>query len=79
MTMPIRILAGPYDVETIAVGRAVRNRRRLVRAYGAGRWRKLKYYFPMALWLWLKYIGTRPMAWEDMNSKSSDYTKRHEP
>jgi hypothetical protein len=30
------------NIETIASGRAVRDRRRLVREYGAGRWRKMK-------------------------------------
>jgi len=30
------------DIETIAVGRAVRQRARLRRRYGAGRWRKRK-------------------------------------
>ena len=40
--MTFRILSGPFDVETIAVGHAVRNRRRLARAYGLGKWRKMK-------------------------------------
>ena len=36
-------LVGPItDIQTIAVGRGVRNRARLNRAYGPGRWRKLK-------------------------------------
>lgn len=30
------------EMETIAVGRRIRERRRLVRSYGDGRWRKLK-------------------------------------
>jgi hypothetical protein len=29
-------------VESIASGRAIRDRRRLVREYGAGKWRKMK-------------------------------------
>jgi len=41
-TMTVRIISGPFDIETIAVGKAVKSRRRLSRAYGAGRWRKLK-------------------------------------
>ena len=36
------ILAEIRDVEVIAVGSAVRDRARLRRAYGPGRWRKLK-------------------------------------
>ena len=36
-------MIGPIEgVETIAKGRAVRDRKRLSRAYGKGRWRKLK-------------------------------------
>jgi hypothetical protein len=31
-----------YAIETIASGRGVRDRRRLVREYGRGNWRKLK-------------------------------------
>jgi hypothetical protein len=30
------------DIETIAVGRRIRDVRRLRRLYGTGRWRKLK-------------------------------------
>ena len=30
------------DVEVIAVGKAVRDRRKLAKAYGRGRWRRLK-------------------------------------
>lgn len=44
-----RLLGPPQQVETIAIGRGVRERRRLVRAYGAGRWRKLKGIAQIAL------------------------------
>ncbi len=37
-----RILGVIADVETIAIGPGVRIRRHLIRAYGRGRWRKLK-------------------------------------
>jgi hypothetical protein len=30
------------DIEVIAVGKGVRDRRKLAKAYGRGRWRKLK-------------------------------------
>jgi len=30
------------NIETIAAGRSIRERKRLKKAYGAGRWRKLK-------------------------------------
>jgi hypothetical protein len=36
------ILTDFTEVETIAVGGAIRERRRLVKAYGPGRWRKRK-------------------------------------
>jgi hypothetical protein len=36
-------IAGPVtDVEVIATGRSLRDRKRLVKFYGRGRWRKLK-------------------------------------
>jgi len=37
-----KIVGEIADVETIASGRGVRDRARLRRQYGAGRWRKLK-------------------------------------
>ena len=40
--MQFRILGDISDVEVIARGRGVTERRRLCRAYGAGQWRKLK-------------------------------------
>ena len=40
--MYFKILEPLQDVETIAVGRAIRELRRLRRIYGAGRWRKRK-------------------------------------
>jgi len=36
------IVAGPSGTETIAVGSAIRESRRLRRVYGRGRWRKRK-------------------------------------
>jgi len=40
--MGFEIVSSIADIETIAVGAAVRDRRRLDRVYGKGRWRKLK-------------------------------------
>ncbi len=40
--MPFEIVDEIRDVETIAVGSAIRELRRLRKAYGAGRWRKMK-------------------------------------
>ena len=40
--MDFEILSGPVDVETIAIGNAIRELPRLKKVYGKGRWRKLK-------------------------------------
>lgn len=40
--MDFKILGSISDVETIAVGRGIRELRRLQRIYGPGRWRKRK-------------------------------------
>lgn len=40
--MAFKIVGTIRDVETIAKGEGVRSRKRLVKRYGAGRWRKMK-------------------------------------
>ena len=40
--MPFEIVGEITDIEVIAVGAAIRNVARLRKAYGPGRWRKLK-------------------------------------
>ena len=40
--MDFEIVGPPGEVETIAVGRAIRELRRLRKFYGRGRWRKMK-------------------------------------
>jgi hypothetical protein len=40
--MPFEIIGKITDIETIAVGNAIRDITRLKRCYGRGRWRKLK-------------------------------------
>jgi len=40
--MHFRIVSPIKDVEVIATGTAIRERKRLWKAYGKGRWRKLK-------------------------------------
>jgi len=40
--MNFKVIGEISDVQTIAVGAAIRELRRLRRAYGGGRWRKLK-------------------------------------
>ena len=42
MTIAFEILSEIEDIETIAAGRGVYIRRYLERAYGKGRWRKMK-------------------------------------
>jgi hypothetical protein len=39
---PFEIISDITDIETIAVGNAIRELARLERCYGSGRWRKLK-------------------------------------
>jgi hypothetical protein len=36
------VISEIYDIEVIAIGRRIRDFRRLKRSYGDGRWRKLK-------------------------------------
>ncbi|HYV57044.1 MAG TPA: hypothetical protein VE911_05850, partial [Candidatus Nitrosopolaris sp.] len=38
----IEIIGGILEVKVIAIGRRIRDRRRIVRLYGRGRWRKMK-------------------------------------
>ena len=40
--MAVKIVSGILQIETIAVGRKIRELPRLLRTYGSGRWRKLK-------------------------------------
>lgn len=40
--MKIEIIGAITKVGTIAVGKALRERKRLIKFYGKGRWRKLK-------------------------------------
>jgi len=42
--MHFRIVGKVTGIETIAAGQGIRELRRLRKAYGAGRWRKLKGY-----------------------------------
>jgi len=42
VTMDFKIVGEISGIETIAVGRGVRDRARLRRQYGGSRWRKLK-------------------------------------
>lgn len=41
-TVKFEIIGGIWSIECIASGPGVRDRRRLIRLYGRGRWRKMK-------------------------------------
>lgn len=40
--MGFEVLGDVWDIQVVARGRGIRERRRLLRAYGPGHWRKLK-------------------------------------
>jgi hypothetical protein len=42
MAVPYEIVGEITEMETIAMGRGIRDRARLVKLYGRGRWRKVK-------------------------------------
>ena len=42
LSVSLKIVSGPTNIETIAVGRRIRELKRLQRVYGSGRWRKKK-------------------------------------
>jgi hypothetical protein len=64
------------DVETIAVGRSIRDLVRLRKAYGSGRWRKMKESLrsdcPAVVFGVRKSTGTRLMGSVARNSSASD-------
>jgi len=47
--MDFEIVGALWNVETIAVGRSIRDRRRLERRYGRARWRKRKAFATVRL------------------------------
>jgi len=59
--MDIELLSEITDVQVIAVGRTIRELRRLRRMYGKGRWRKLKGF---AL---VKFVGTNIVRREEVH------------
>ncbi len=64
--MDFELVGRITDIETIAAGRAIRVLRYLRRAYGRGRWRKMKGYatvrLPNGALRKVECIGTRLMA-----------------
>ena len=68
-------IVGPLrETETIAVGRGIREMRRLQKTYGVGRWRKLKglvHSDSMASSGQRKFTGTKRMASAAKKSRSS--------
>jgi hypothetical protein len=64
--MDFEIVSEITEIETIAVGTGVRDRARLRKLYGKGRWRKLKVLpecdFLVVGYVWLKCIGMKLTA-----------------
>src|SRR6266487_4466038 len=64
--MDFEILGEITDIETIAVGRSIRELQRLRKVYGAGRWRKrkgmLESVSEVAKSGWQNYTGMKRMA-----------------
>jgi len=73
--MHFEILGEIADIETFATGSGIREIARLRRIYGRGRWRKRKELpacsWRMALFVQLKYTGTRPPELGGKSTKSS--------
>jgi hypothetical protein len=72
-SMRFEIVGEISQIETFAVGSAIREIARLRRAYGRGRWRKRKGIASRAIAQWLfglRYIGTRRPASAARNSRS---------
>ena len=69
-------IVGPItDIEVIATGTAIRERKRLWKSYGKGRWRKLKGFarieFTDGLICQRRFTGTKLMGSARKNTKSS--------
>jgi len=74
--MQFEIIGPITDVQTIAVGSAIREVPRLRKAYGSGRWRKLKGLATIRLSEMVppvgrSYIGMRPTGLVARKSKSN--------
>jgi hypothetical protein len=66
-----KIVGRISDVQKIASGKGLRERRRLRKLYGGQRWRKLRYAMP-------KCTGTKRMALAQESSRSSGFWKSNE-
>jgi len=79
MRLEIEVISEITDIETIAVGRSIRELKRLQRMYGEGRWRKLKgiatVRLPETQSLLLKFISMRRMASAGKISRLSVFSK----
>jgi hypothetical protein len=73
--MHFKIVGRIEDVEVIASGKAIRERKRLWKRYGKGRWRKLKaslkFSLLMVRFAGRKFTGTKLMGSARRNTKSS--------
>jgi hypothetical protein len=76
--MHFKIVGRITNVESIAFGKTIRERKRLWKAYGKGRWRKLKVLptlsFSMVRYAMRKSTGTKPTALGRKNTKSSGFS-----
>jgi hypothetical protein len=70
--MDFELISSLTGIEPIAVGRGIRDRRRLLKAYGKGRWRKLRGIATVRLLDGTihtqRSIGTRPMGLDERSS-----------
>ena len=83
--MFFKIIGRISDVETIASGKGIRERRRLRKLYGGQRWRKLKGTAAVKLaggtvvrYVMLKCTGMKRMALAQKSSRSSAFWKSNE-
>jgi hypothetical protein len=69
-----------YDIEVIAVGRSIRELKRLRKVYGRGRWRSSKELhqsdFLMVRYIEANSIGMRRTAWVEKKSNGSSPRKK---
>ena len=76
--MHFRVVGCITNVERIASGKAIRERKRLWKAYGKGRWRKLKgtaeVEFFDGRYAMRKSTGTEPTGWGRKGTRSSGFS-----
>ena len=75
--MHFEIIGEIEQIETFAIGSAIRERERLRKVYGKGTGENEKALprlcCPMRLWLKQKFIGMKRQALAEKNSRSSEF------